>query len=374
MTHKLLTLVLAVVVVVSLIVVGCAKPAPAPAPTPAPAPAPTPAPAPAPTPAPAPAPVHESYDIQLYTIPVGYPEYAISVGVAEIINEQSEWLRATALEGRGPTEALKYIVTEPEKRAHFIFFNCPKYTWAAKKGLGGFDQLPEYDWSRMRAISILGCSGTGLCSLDPDIKDLEDVAGKKVIVDRGPGRGRQMVYEGLFKQAGVLDTIKFEYAAGKEIYDRLRDGLVDVVFFGANLEEAPNTWTLNPLMTEVMTMKDLYFVQTTKKYFDAFKKETGHPIAYMVVPANQLSPLQTKPLAITASHNAWYADIDIPEDVVYEFVRIIYENAEKLVEYSPRASIITKETMATVGVPEEMLHPGALKFYKEKGIEVSSFH
>jgi len=352
MVKRLFVIPLMIVLVSGLIFGGCAAPAPAPAPTPA----------------------HEPYEIQLYTIPAGYPEYAISVGVAELINKNSEWLQATALEGRGPTEAMKFIVTEPEKRPHFLFFNCPKFTWAAELGLGGFDQLPQYDWSRMRAISILGCSGTGLCSLDPNIKDLEDVAGKKVIVDSGPGKGRQIIYEGLFKQAGILDTVKFEYARGAAVNDALRDRLVDVIYFGVNLAEAPNTWVLNPLMVELMTMKDVYFIQTTKKHYDAFKEETGHPIVYMVVPAKQLSPLQTEPLAITASHNSWYADIDTPEDVVYEFVRMIYENAEKLTDYSPQASIITKETMATVGVSEEQMHPGALKFYKEKGIKVSSFH
>ena len=57
---------------------------------------------------------------------------------------------------------------------------------------------------------------------------------------------------------------------------------------------------------------------------------------------------------------------DVPEDVVYRIVKIIYENAERVKTLSPSLKLFNpgQATCTGLGVP---LHPGAEKYYKEAG-------
>jgi len=51
----------------------------------------------------------------------------------------------------------------------------------------------------------------------------------------------------------------------------------------------------------------------------------------------------------------------------------MYENIEKFKEYTHMGAILTKETMASLSVPESSYHPAAVKFYKQKGIKITGF-
>jgi TRAP-type uncharacterized transport system substrate-binding protein len=65
--------------------------------------------------------------------------------------------------------------------------------------------------------------------------------------------------------------------------------------------------------------------------------------------------------------------MDMPDDVVAEILRIGYENAYKLKEATIEAEIITKETLASLSMPESGYHPAAVKFFKGKGIKITGF-
>ena len=97
--RRFLLIPLMIVLVSGLIFGGCAAPAPALAPV-APGPGPTPSPVPGPTPAPKPA-EHETVNLEIYSLSMGGLGYVVSFALADFINKQSEWLRATALESRG---------------------------------------------------------------------------------------------------------------------------------------------------------------------------------------------------------------------------------------------------------------------------------
>lgn len=318
-------------------------------------------------------PPHEPYEIEASTIPAGFASYVIGVALAELINENSTWLRCTALEGRGPVEHLKLLVTEPEKRATYLFFNTPWEQWMAERQMGPFADFP-FDYSEFKFVALIGCAANGLIVADPNIKTLEDLRGKIVITDSAPGKGRYVSYTGIFKQAGITeDDVEHQYGSGTAVADALRDGLVDAIYLGGTLVEPPNTWLASPFITELMAAKDIYFLSLPEEHIKAFAEETGFPATAATVPPGTFSPLQTEPYTFLTKHLAWCAHQDMPDDVVYEICRIIYENAEQFKEFIPAGAIITKETMATMGVPEEALHPGALKFYKEKGILITSF-
>ncbi len=313
------------------------------------------------------------FEITVSTIPAGFASYIMGVAMAEIINDNSPWLEAIATEGRGPAEHMKTLVTRPEKRTNYLFFNTPWDIWEAKKQEGIYKGFP-FDYDEFRFVCLLGVAGNGLCVLDPNIKTIKDLVGKSVIFDSGRGKGRQLVYEAILKEAGVpLDKIKFQYSRGKPAADNLRDGLVDGIYSGHVLNELPNIFGNSPYQAELVATKNVHFVSFPEEEVMAFKKRTGHPLAMVRVPPKMLGPLQTEPCCILIKPLAFAAHISMPDRVVTEILRVVYENVHKFKEYTPAGTILTRETMASLSVGSEAYHPAAVKFFEEKGIEITGF-
>ena len=57
----------------------------------------------------------------------------------------------------------------------------------------------------------------------------------------------------------------------------------------------------------------------------------------------------------------------VSDDVVYEFVRAVFENLDDFKALHPAYSILTPEGMIKNGLSAP-LHPGAVKYYEEKGM------
>jgi len=315
----------------------------------------------------------EPYEITISTIPAGFASYIMGVALAEQINKNSKWLKAIAMEGRGPAEHMKTLIKRPEKRKNYLFFNTTWDIWEAKKQLGTYKGFP-FDYDEFRFVCLLGIAGNGLCTLDPDIKSLKDLVGKKVIFDSGKGKGREMAYNGILEAAGISpDKIKFQYARGKSAADALRDGLVDAIYTGHILKKLPNSYGNSPYQAELVATKKVYFISFDEKDVAAFKQKTGHPLAAVKLPPKMLGPLQTDPTTVLIKPLAFAAHTSMPDHVVTEILRVVYENAHKFKEYTFLGAILTKETLASLSVPAGSYHSAAVKFFNEKGIKITGF-
>jgi TRAP transporter TAXI family solute receptor len=58
---------------------------------------------------------------------------------------------------------------------------------------------------------------------------------------------------------------------------------------------------------------------------------------------------------------------DVPENVVYEVVKAVFENFDDFKNLHPAFASLTKEEMVSAGLSAP-LHPGAEKYYKEVGL------
>ena len=127
------------------------------------------------------------FEITVSTIPAGFASYVMGVAMAEIINNNSSWLEAVAMEGRGPAEHMKTLITRPEKRTNYLFFNTPWDIWEAKRQEGTYEGFP-FDYDEFRFVCLLGVAGNGLCVIDPNIKTIQDLVGKQAIFDSSRGK------------------------------------------------------------------------------------------------------------------------------------------------------------------------------------------
>lgn len=316
---------------------------------------------------------HEPFQLEISTIPAGFASYNIGVALADLISKNSTWLKAIHIEGRSPAAHMRTLVTKPEKRKNYLFFNTTWDLWEAKKQVGPYTKFP-FNYDEFRFVMLMGIAGNGLCTKDPNMKSVKDVAGKKVIFDSTPGSGRELVYYGVLREAGVaIESLKPQFSAGQAAAEALRDGLIDVIYTGSTLQRLPNVHLNSPFMTELVSTVKTYFVPFEEKHVKAFIDKTGHPATLMMIPPKMLGPLQTEPYGTLIKPLGFCAHMDMPDDVVAEILRVVFENAPKLKEATIAAEIITKDTLASLSMPESGYHPAAVKFFKSKGIKITGF-
>jgi len=89
-----------------------------------------------------------------------------------------------------------------------------------------------------------------------------------------------------------------------------------------------------------------------------------------VIPAGTYSGIDhdTPTIAVMA---LLVCDSDLPDELVYSITRVIFENLPELAPAHPKAEMISLDTALTgASIP---LHPGAARFFAERGIEVPVF-
>lgn len=75
----------------------------------------------------------------------------------------------------------------------------------------------------------------------------------------------------------------------------------------------------------------------------------------------------TEPVTTFGGYATIVTSAKVPDDVVYEVVRAVFENLDDFKALHPAYSILTPEGMIKNGISAP-LHPGAVKYYKEKGL------
>jgi len=86
-----------------------------------------------------------------------------------------------------------------------------------------------------------------------------------------------------------------------------------------------------------------------------------------VIPADTY-PNQPEDIQSIAHPNVLAVRADIPDEAVYQITRAIFENLAALQEIHKATREITLENaMIGLGAP---LHPGAIRYYREKGLEI----
>ncbi len=363
--RKLLALLSGVCLVLILVALpfmgACAKPAPPP-------------PTPAPTPKPAPSPKQE-VSINIFGSKLGTSGYVLSHGLSDLINKHSTWLRATVVETTGATENVRTLAVEPAKRKTTVVYFNKLNAWQASNGIKPF----EKPYKTFKVVSGMINVFTLLATLDPDIKGGMDLVGKRVAISP-PGFSNHDTLKLIFEHGwGIQGKVIEEplgFADGK---DALINGLIDVATQGAiivkpgEIVSKPVKVVGSPATMELVDRAGAYMVDYGKVAIEKTVKATGAPFLASEVPAGTFGKNQPNVFWAPQTAMPWGADAEMPDDIVYEIVRIIYEYAGEFKNYHVTGAAITSQGMGAVpGTTEADFHPGAVKFFKERGLKIGS--
>lgn len=187
------------------------------------------------------------------------------------------------------------------------------------------------------------------------IKSVEDLKGKKVSVG-APGSGTSPNAEQILEVHGMtFDDIKKQDLSFDESTAGIQDGTIDAAFVTAG--------TPTGAVEGLSATEDIVIIPIEQDKIDALVEKYPYYIQDEV-PAGTYKLKDAVPTV--AVQAMLVVTNDLSEDVVYDITKAIFENVDK-VSHAKGAFIKAENAVKGVGID---IHPGAQKYYDEKGIKV----
>ncbi len=293
----------------------------------------------------------EKYTIKIYTGGTGGTYYPIGTKLAELLTKYSNGLIEASAVTSGASVANARALAAGDAQCVFIQNDIAYYAY---NGLYMFKDNPV---KNIRGVATLYPEIIQIVvRADSGIKTLQDLVGKKVVVG-AQGSGTAVNAEQILKAAGIWDKITPVYADFRQGAQMLKLGQVDAVFLTAGIPTSA--------VVELATTTPVNLVSIPD---DVLKKlhEQGYKFYVRVVVPKDTYNGMTSDVPTLAVKAMLACDAKLPDKVVYTITKILFEHLDELKQAHKRAAAISLDkALDGMSIP---LHPGAEKYYKEKGV------
>lgn len=293
------------------------------------------------------------YVITIYTgSGPGSVYFAVGSMFAKVLNKKSDLIEAKGVTS-GASVANAKAIAKGEALAAIIQNDVTYYAW---NGKFQFEGKPVKE---LRGIGTLYPEPVQIVvRADSDIKTLQDLAGKKVVVGAA-GSGCAATAERILKAAGVWDQIEPVYQTFSEAAQSLVLGQVDAEF---TVIAYPA-----PAIDQIAVKTPVRLIPIPDEVIQKLHDE-GYPFYVKVVIPKGTYNGMDEDVQTVAVKSTLVVHKDVPEEVVYEMTKVLYENIDELAKaHQVAKQIDMNSAFEGLMVP---LHPGAIKYYEEQGIEV----
>ncbi len=296
---------------------------------------------------------------------IGGVYYYYGTQVSEILSKNN--IPATAIQTAASVDNMLLLrdKTNPAKNSYFIGTVLPdtayftvtgkheKFAEKPAKGTILWMMYPNH-------LHIVTTANSG-------IKTLSDLAGKRVSTG-APGSGTEFTALNLLKAANI-DPNKFrkwEKLGAKESDEALANGTLDAYVWSGGLPTGSIVELANTLKRKGT---DLFLVPLpdSDPGVVAFKKEFSGLADSQTIAKTIYGTAEDTPTL--AFWNMFVAPESMPEELAYNITKAVFDNLETLHASVKAAKDTTLENSARfVGKTAIPYHPGAVKFFTEKGL------
>ena len=225
---------------------------------------------------------------------------------------------------------------------------------AAYNGKGQFAGAPI---KNLRALGALYPETVQLITrADTGINSVKDLKGKS-ISSGSPGSGQYQLLTDLLQVHGMTrNDVKEDLSSFTQAVDKIKDGNLHATLITAGTPTAA--------ITDFAQSHALKIIPLAGAEIAALQKQQPF-YANVKLPANtykgQAAAVDT--LAVMA---VWTTHDGVPDTVAYEVTKALYDNVAIMGQVHVQGKNIALATATAVG--NAPIHPGALKYFKEKGI------
>lgn len=227
----------------------------------------------------------------------------------------------------------------------------------AKDALDGNSELaPGLVHDKLRAIfpmyqtafHMIAPGGSGIDSME----SLPD--GSRVGV--GPAGGTPGTYWPRFFETLGKD-VESRFGGASDLSGQMQDGLIDAFAFAAGLPF--------PAFSELEAQADVTFVAFTPEQVSQLVE--AHPVSEFTIPAGTYNSMEEDQNSVSMWNFA-VGSADLPESFVYEVVKAVMENHERMMTiHAAAAETLPENFEKNTFLP---WHPGAVRWFEENGHEI----
>ncbi len=276
--------------------------------------------------------------------------YAFSVGMSKAIMNGAPDIDVIVEESLGSVANVK----ESKTRQNFVFTSTVSNILKALKEEGNFE---EGGYEKIRTLwPIPGIVMHWLVREDSGIETFKELVGKPFIPG-GLGSSGEAITLELFESMGILDEIQIKKVSLKEAVDAVKNR--KVVGF------ATSSPPPSPMVVELSSGTKIRLLSLEDEDFAKFKEKNPVFTRFIILPNTY--PNIDYPVKSFSNPVGTYAISDLPEEIAYKITKAFWENRKIMEDMHPFGKFLNMGDVVKLGAP---LHLGALRYYKEIGMDI----
>jgi len=275
--------------------------------------------------------------------------YPLGVALAQIYTNKVPGVRPAVQATKASVENLN-LLQQGKGEIAFTLGDSLAFAWAGDEEAGFKGKL-----TKLRGVAAIYPNYIQVVATkESGIKTLADLKGKRLSVG-APKSGTELNARAVLQGAGLTykDLGKVEYLPFAESVELMKNRQLDATLQSAGLGVA----SIRDLASSV----PILVVEIPAAVVD----KVGSPYVKATIPTGTYEG-QTAPVATAAVVNYLVTRSDLKDDLVYQMTKAMYDNLDTLKTAHSAAKEIDPATALT-GMPVPV-HPGAEKYFKEKGI------
>jgi TRAP transporter TAXI family solute receptor len=294
--------------------------------------------------------------ISIATGPTGGVYYPLGGGIANVLSRYVPGYAANAEATAGSVANLQLM----SQKKSDLALTMADAAYDGFKAQGKFQGSPVPLRTLMVAypnrMHVVTVEGRG-------IEKFADLKGKRVSTG-APNSATELMTQRLLEAYGMDWNKDFrrERLTPEKSVDAIKDGKLDAVFFVAGIPVSSFTDLAATPGTRIKLVDHAEGVdKMNAKYGPLYVRDT--------IPAKSY-PGQEKVNAVATVQNLIVARDDMPEQVAYNIVKTIFDKRDELIAVHKEAANFDLKYQTKQGSPLPY-HPGAVKYFAEKGLKVN---
>jgi len=275
--------------------------------------------------------------------------YPLGVAIGKIFSEKIPNVKTQVQATKASVENLVLLQRGSGELA-FTLGDSLKAAWDGDEEAGFKNKL-----DKLRTIGAIYPNYIQIvATAESGIKTLADLKGKSLSVG-APKSGTELNSRAILSAAGMTykDLGKVEYLPFAESVDLMKNRQLNATLQSAGLGVAS--------LKDLSTSSEINVVAVPKAIVD----KIGPPFVAATIPANTYTG-QDKDVPTAAVVNYLVTSSVVSDDLAYQMTKLIFESLPELATAHAAGKEIKLDAAAS-GSPVP-LHPGAIRYYKEKGL------
>lgn len=301
--------------------------------------------------------IKEKTYISMVSTPIGQGSYTTASALCDLATSLNENLEMISEESNGYGANVSLLINGD---AEFGMTDA----LALQQGYNATDDYASYPAGEVVGVSALNAAQMAIIvRADSDIQTLDDIRGKRVGIGQVGGTSLMHTLN-MLESAGIdpdNDIVAYKVKSAEQAEMMKNDQLDVYIWCGSYSGSA---------QVDLVTSIDCRVIAPDEELVD--KIIEANPCYFKTEIPGGAYPGYDDPIPTFGSQTVFFCRTDVPDEVIYQITKAMYENLDSLGQQSAGYRERDVNTAVTgISVP---IHPGAQAYYEEVGADGIADH